>query len=70
MKCNVGGADRALRFIIGGAALVAGFALESLGWKIAAFVIAGLALLTAVVRFCTFNALLGVNTCRHRIDRP
>jgi hypothetical protein len=69
-QCNVGGADRAIRFIIGAAALIAGFVLESLGWRITAFVIAGVALLTAIVRFCTFNALLGVNTCRRRIDRP
>lgn len=32
-------------------------------WRIVALVIAAIALVTAAVRFCPANAILGINTC-------
>ncbi len=65
MKCNVGGADKTIRIIIGiialGVAIVAGLPL---GWTIAAYAVAGIALFTAFVGYCPLNQILGLNTCR------
>lgn len=64
MKCNVGGVDRTLR-IVGGVMLgiLALFLPVELGWRIVLGVLAVIALVTATVRFCPLNALLGLNTC-------
>jgi hypothetical protein len=64
MKCNVGGLDRIGRIVVGIVLLIVGLAAP-IGptWQIVALVIAGIALLTAAVRFCPANAIIGINTC-------
>jgi hypothetical protein len=65
MKCNVGGIDRNSRIVVGIVLLVVGIAAPiEMTWRIVALVIAAIALLTAIVRFCPANALLGCNTCK------
>lgn len=65
MKCNVGGADRTFRFVLGAALVGVGLFVEmSEGLRIGAFVVAAIAIGTAAVRYCPANAVLGVNTCR------
>ncbi len=64
MKHNVGGTDRIARIVIGIVLLIVGLAAPiETTWRIVALVIAAIALVTAVVRFCPANALLGINTC-------
>jgi len=64
MKCNVGGIDRTGRIVIGIVLLVAGLAAPiDMTWRIVALVIAAIALVTATVRFCPANAILGINSC-------
>lgn len=64
MKCNVGGVDRTGRIVIGIVLLVVGLAAPvEMAWRVAALVIAAIALVTAVVRFCPANAIFGINTC-------
>lgn len=65
MVCNVGGAERALRLVVGVAALAAALLLElQTGWRIALFVIAAIGFLTAASRYCPLNSLIGRNSCR------
>jgi hypothetical protein len=64
MKCNVGGIDRTGRIVLGIALLIVGLAAPiELTWRIAMLVVAAIALVTATVRFCPANAILGINTC-------
>jgi hypothetical protein len=64
MKPNVGGMDRFARFGVGIVLLVIGLAAPiSMTWQIVVLVVAAIALITAVVRFCPANLLLGINTC-------
>lgn len=65
MKLNVGGYDRIGRFVLGVVLLLVGMAAPlSALWQTVVFVVAGIALVTAVVRFCPANYLLGINTCK------
>ncbi len=65
MKCNVGGIDRTGRIVLGVVLLVVGLAAPiEMTWRIVALVIAAIALVTATVRFCPANALLGLNSCK------
>ncbi len=65
MKPNVGGIDRNARIVAGIVLLIVGL-LAPIGmtWRIVALVIAAVALVTAAVRFCPANAILGINTCK------
>lgn len=64
MKCNVGGADRTFRFVLGAALVGAGLFVDmSDGLRIVAFVIAAIAVGTATIRYCPANSLLGIDTC-------
>jgi len=64
MKCNVGGLDRTSRIVIGLVLFIVGLAAPiNMAWQIVTLVIAAIALVTAVVRFCPANAVFGVNTC-------
>lgn len=64
MRCNVGGIDRTGRIVIGIVLIVVGLlAPVEMAWRVAALVIAAIALVTAIVRFCPANAIFGVNTC-------
>ena len=59
MKCNMGGAQRAI-WIVAGLALIA-WALYSgayWGW------IGVVPLAAGLVGFCAINAILGINTCK------
>ena len=65
MKPNVGGMDRTGRIVIGIVLLFVGLAAPiSAMWQIVALVVAAIALITAAVRFCPANLLLGINTCK------
>lgn len=65
MKSNVGGIDRTLRIIVGIALLLVGLAAPlEMTWRIVALAVAAIALVTAFVRFCPINAMLGINTCK------
>jgi hypothetical protein len=64
MKCNVGGIDRTGRIVLGVALAVVGLAAPlDMTWMIVVLVVAAIALVTAAVRFCPANAILGINTC-------
>jgi len=70
MKCNVGGIDRTGRIVIGIVLLIVGLAVPlEMIWRIAVLVIAAIALVTGVMRFCPANALLGINTCEREGKR-
>jgi hypothetical protein len=64
MNCNVGGLDRTVRIVAGIALLLIGL-LAPIGttWQAVALLVAAVALITAFVRFCPANAMLGINTC-------
>jgi hypothetical protein len=63
MKSNVGGMDRTGRFVLGAVLLLVGLAAPiEMTWRIAALAIAAIALVTAAVRFCPANAILGINS--------
>jgi hypothetical protein len=63
MKSNVGGLDRNARFVLGAILLIVGLlAPIEMAWRIAALVVAAIALVTATVRYCPANAILGINT--------
>lgn len=65
MQCNVGGAERGLRLVIGVVAIaVAVFGGVEGGWRIALLAIGAIGLLTAAVRYCPLNSLIGRNSCR------
>ena len=65
MKPNVGGMDLNLRMVFGIALLLTGLlAPISTVWQIVVLVVAAIALITAVLRFCPANYLLGINTCK------
>lgn len=64
MKCNVGGIDRIARIVIGVVLLGVGIFVElGMVWKIVAFAVAGIMFLTAAIRFCPINSVIGLNTC-------
>jgi hypothetical protein len=64
MAANVGGADKAIRIIVGIALLAAAFFQVATGtWAIAAYVVGGIALVTGVFGFCPAWAIFKVNTC-------
>jgi len=52
MKKNVGGIDKVLRLIIGLALLLVGFFMQmSTGMRVGAFIVAAIALITAITGF-------------------
>jgi hypothetical protein len=64
MKCNVGGIDRTGRIFLGIVLLAVGLAAPvEMTWRIVAVVIAVIALVTGIVRFCPANWFFGINTC-------
>lgn len=65
MKCNVGGIDRNIRFVVGVVLLIVGLlAPMDMTWRIVAVVIGAIALITAFAKFCPINAMLGVDTSK------
>lgn len=64
MKCNVGGYDMAARLILGVVLVVVGLTVPmAMAWQVAVYVVAAIALVTGLVRYCPINALFGLNTC-------
>lgn len=64
LTCNVGGADKTIRVVLGVVLLAIGlFAGMSTIWTIVAYAAAVIALLTALIGYCPLNALFGINTC-------
>ncbi|OGA57132.1 MAG: hypothetical protein A3G81_17490 [Betaproteobacteria bacterium RIFCSPLOWO2_12_FULL_65_14] len=70
MTRNVGGADRALRWIVAIVALALAFFVElPPGWNVVAFVIGAVALTTALLLYCPINTVLGRNSRREPSSR-
>ncbi len=70
MKQNVGGMDRIARIVVGLVLLFVGLVAPiEMTWRIVALVIAAIALVTAAVRFCPANAILGINTCEREEEK-
>lgn len=67
MQSNVGRLDQAIRIIIGIVLLLVGF-LTPLGliWQVVVLVLAAIALITGIIRFCPLWAVLGINTSGRR----
>ncbi|MHB0887712.1 YgaP family membrane protein [Acidithiobacillus sp.] len=64
MQCNVGGVDRVGRIVIGVVLLLVWFLVPlGLVWQVVVLVIAAIALVTGIVRFCPLNTAFGINTC-------
>jgi hypothetical protein len=57
MKCNVGKADKVVRYIIGGAIVIAGIAFNS-WWGLVGLI----PIVTALVGWCPLYAILGMRT--------
>ena len=71
LSSNVGGLDRTLRLIAGAVLiLLALTGVLSGGLAIAAYVVAAIALVTGLVRYCPANALFGIDTCKTRQSGP
>lgn len=65
MKKNVGGIDKALRFIVGPALLIAAFfAPVGQTARIVMGVFGTLALVTGMVGYCPLWSIIGVNSCK------
>jgi hypothetical protein len=60
MRCNVGGADRWIRIVLG--AVLAGYGYTQMIWWLA--VVGAVILLTGVFRFCCAYTLFGISTCK------
>ena len=64
MTSNVGTTDRVIRIVLG--ILLIGLGLGHIvtgGLAIAAYVVGGVALVTAVIRYCPAWSVFGINTC-------
>jgi hypothetical protein len=73
MKCNVSKTDRSARTVIGIGLLLIAVLLPGLDilWRIAAGLVALVALITAYVRYCPVNDALGIGSCEsHPGDLP
>jgi len=65
LSLNVGGVDRILRLVLGIALIaLAYFEVLSGTGAIVAYVIAAIALVTGLIKFCPVNTLIGINTCK------
>jgi uncharacterized membrane protein HdeD (DUF308 family) len=63
MSTNVGGAEKAVRILLGIALLLAGFFHVVAGnWAIAAYIVGAIALVTGVFGFCPAWAIFRINT--------
>lgn len=64
MKCNVGGADRIIRFLIGVILILAGWYMLEGNARTLAIVIGAVVIFTALVRRCLLYYPLGISTCK------
>lgn len=65
---NIGSADRAARFVLGAALLLAPFLLPALfaplgGWRFLVAAVGAVLLATAALRICPAYMLFGIRTC-------
>jgi hypothetical protein len=71
MAANVGGADKAIRLVLGVVLLLLGvFHVVTGNVAIAAYVAGGVALLTGLFGFCPAWAIFKVSTCSARRAHP
>lgn len=71
LSFNVGGWDRTGRLILGVVLIaLAYFDVLTGTAAIIAYVVAAIALVTGLVRFCPVNALFGINTCQVKPSEP
>ena len=69
MKCNVGRLDRASRIVTGMVLLIVGISAPiSMPWRILALIVAAIAIVTALARFCPANAVFGIDTSEECSD--
>jgi hypothetical protein len=62
---NVGAIDKIIRLIIGTALLLVGFYVQiSDGWRLAVFLVAAIAYVTAIWGFCHLLMVLGISTSK------
>ena len=64
MACNVGGVERPIRMVLGGALLALGLLAElppAGMWG--AIIVGAVALVTGLIGYCPAWGLLGINTC-------
>ena len=67
LSLNVGGFDQVFRIILGVVLIaLAYFGILSGTGAIIAYVVAAIALITGIIKFCPLNALIGINTCKKR----
>ena len=65
LSFNLGGLDRAVRMIVGVVlAAVAYFGILSGTGAIIAYVVAAIAFVTGLVKFCPAYAIFGINSCK------
>jgi hypothetical protein len=63
MKKTVGGIDKGVRIVIGFALILDGiFIPMTTGWRVAAFIVAGISLITAFSGLCPLYSVLGIST--------
>jgi len=64
LACNVGGTDKLIRITLGVALVALGLLVDlGVALSIAAYAVAVILLLTALINYCPLNTLLGINTC-------
>ena len=67
MSINVGGLDRVIRVVIGLVLIALGLFHVLTGTSaLVAYVVAAIAIITGVVRFCPAWAMFGINTTRSK----
>ena len=64
MECNSGTIDRIIRFILGATFIWVGY--EYSAWW---YLLATLLILTSFAGFCPLYKLIGVNTCRSKLNK-
>jgi len=71
MRCNVGGAERITRIVVGAALLLIGFLVPmNTVWQTVVLVIGVIALATGLFRFCPVNALFKHDSCELHKKAP
>lgn len=66
MPCNVGGAERLIRILIGVVLLPVSYLYLSGAGAVVGYVVGAIALLTGLVRFCPINSLIGWSSCEEQ----
>lgn len=63
MKCNVGTTEKVIRLVIGVIAIALGVYVNPLF-----YIITAIAFITALVGYCPVSHMLGVNTCKAKVE--